>query len=778
MPLIPKRSFSIWRIQMMYRTAPCVRTLILTCSLFGSGFVAATGGHAENLIDIVPDEQVDSSVQLTPATIAGLVNLGGQNITRIDLEARSTDYAAKLTQTSEGPYVLTVNVPDGSTLDYAVSGLVYMDNYTTRMFLDKETVPVTNGDTTVHDLIIDSGYVRAELVADGCQVASSEIWAMKNDSSGYSKATTKRTTETTYRFPVQPNSGITVYGQVQLSTGQTHTLTSRQVDILPGQETAVSWELNCVPGQLGAIKHDVDYHMPIDYHMTYLYNEGSWSPYRTANHAGSTLFDNLAPSSWRMLTYSYWNNYQNLIAKEITDIATQSGETTSVVFDQYPGFVRGTLNLEGTHTLQDTSYAHIYAYGENGSYPSDGVFSRALANNVDGAFNLALPQGEYRAWVSAYSFYQPDNPADYLRSYMYMYDYSRRSDLLYIDAAQEIEGYGMSYETGAAVIKFSMADGGVFSSPYIVAKSYTYNDSGALDSYVYTTSYGYAGGDTVTMVGFPGTYEVEAWAYVDGSLTTFGKVEIEIVPGVKKVIDIGGPALDVMNPAAGAVFEASSVVVEGVATDDSGIERITVNGVDVQFVSTNNPDDEHEVIFSVEILLQEGENAIVTEATDTHGNLSSDNRTVSYALPDPVTEEEDVPQGIAGILDIKPGSCTNPFNVQAQGVLPVVLLGSEEFDVQAIDVASLTLNGVTPLRTVIDDAAALVAEGECENDFGDGTDDLIMKFDRQALAATLGEVADGETVTLELAGETVSGRAIEAGDSVRIIKKESKSGKK
>ncbi len=99
---------------------------------------------------------------------------------------------------------------------------------------------------------------------------------------------------------------------------------------MPGQDTVVSWELDCVSGELSAIQHDVDYHMPIDYHYTYLYNQGSWSPYRTERHDGSVFFDNLAPDTWRLYTYSYWNNYQNLIAKNIPDITTTTGKVTNV----------------------------------------------------------------------------------------------------------------------------------------------------------------------------------------------------------------------------------------------------------------------------------------------------------------------------------------------------------------------------------------------------------------------------------------------------------------
>jgi hypothetical protein len=48
-------------------------------------------------------------------------------------------------------------------------------------------------------------------------------------------------------------------------------------------------------------------------------------------------------------------------------------------------------------------------------------------------------------------------------------------------------------------------------------------------------------------------------------------------------------------------------------------------------------------------------------------------------------------------INIKPGSCPNPLNVKNKGVLPVAILGMEEFDVPMIDVASIRLEGVAPM---------------------------------------------------------------------------------
>lgn len=740
--------------------------VLLTASIAGIVLMTQPGpAPAENIVEIFPDETVDGSVQLTPGYIAGTFDIGDQDITRIDLGATGGDYSAKLYSNAEGPYKITVNVPQGSTLDYTVSATAWMESWQTRMFFKDRTVSVAEGDTSQLDYIVDSGYVTGQFLTDGCTISSSELWAVRDDQEGFSKATTKMGTQSTFRFPVQPNDNIKIYGQVQLSTGKTVNLTEKYVDILPGQDGVVTWEFDCAPCTLSSINHQVDYHLDVDYHYSYLYNQNSGSPYQVKQHQGSVLFDNLTPSTWRIYTATFWNNRQNLITKIFPSIETFAGQTTDVIFDQPPGFVTGKLSLKGTHTIEDTSYAHIYAYGLNADYPSYQVTSRALADNIDGSYRLALPYGDYRQYLTAFAFFNPEEGIEYQNSYMHMYDYSKLNETFFITSGQVISENDIGYETGAAVIKFSRADQGAFTSPYLVARSYSFDENNTTESFAYVHSRGYETADRVTMIGFPGTYEVEAWAYVDGSLTTFGKVEVEIISGVEKVVDIGGPLLNVTNPVAGDVFTEQAIIVSGTATDESGVAMITVNGEEALFTSTENPEDPNEVSFTIEIELAEGENPIVTIAADISGNESTDNRIVSYEVPEPVQVQA------GGLLDIKPGSCKNPFNVVSNGVLPVVLLGSPELNVTTIDPSGITLQGVPLLRYDINDVAAPDVEKNCDTDHPDGYTDLVLKFDSQAIVDAIGSVSDNDVVTLNFSALTRDGGEINAEDHVTIIKR-------
>jgi hypothetical protein len=112
-------------------------------------------------------------------------------------------------------------------------------------------------------------------------------------------------------------------------------------------------------------------------------------------------------------------------------------------------------------------------------------------------------------------------------------------------------------------------------------------------------------------------------------------------------------------------------------------------------------------------------------------------------------------------IDIKPGSDKNPLNVKENGVLPVAILGTENFEVFTIDPASIKLNGVAPIRSSYEDVSSP----------SDKILDLVLKFNVQDIVAKLGDVKDGDVVELTLTGELSEGTSIQGKDSITIISK-------
>ncbi|MGH9788108.1 MAG: hypothetical protein ACRD4U_05340 [Candidatus Acidiferrales bacterium] len=110
-------------------------------------------------------------------------------------------------------------------------------------------------------------------------------------------------------------------------------------------------------------------------------------------------------------------------------------------------------------------------------------------------------------------------------------------------------------------------------------------------------------------------------------------------------------------------------------------------------------------------------------------------------------------------IDIKPGSDPNSINLGAEGVIPVAILTTPEFDATTVDVSTLTLSG-----------AAVRLRGKSQNAKGledvdaDGDLDLVAQFDINEL-----ELTEGSTVAV-LQGKTLSGEDIIGTDSVRVVR--------
>ncbi|UCH85097.1 MAG: S8 family peptidase [Candidatus Latescibacterota bacterium] len=130
------------------------------------------------------------------------------------------------------------------------------------------------------------------------------------------------------------------------------------------------------------------------------------------------------------------------------------------------------------------------------------------------------------------------------------------------------------------------------------------------------------------------------------------------------------------------------------------------------------------------------------------------------------TAAADYSAGVTVNIDVRPGSCSNAFNPKSRGVLPVLLLGSDELDVRAVDIATLRLSGGAALRANVIDIAG---EGECSSPSPDGYDDLLVKFDLEEVAASVAPLTKGGTLTLTLSGELRDGTPIDGEDAVRIV---------
>ena len=168
----------------------------------------------------------------------------------------------------------------------------------------------------------------------------------------------------------------------------------------------------------------------------------------------------------------------------------------------------------------------------------------------------------------------------------------------------------------------------------------------------------------------------------------------------------------------------------------------------------------------------EGEGQVAYDLSDNgnHGQLGS---TPHVDDSDPAWVQSNAPVGICTNVpvDIKPGSCPNPLNVKSRGVLPVAVLGTQDVDVNDINVASIRLAGVAAIRSSFEDVASPLSdpnECECTTAGPDGYTDLTLKFRTQEIVEALGEVNHGDVLTVTLTGVLEDGTPIKAVDCIVV----------
>lgn len=271
----------------------------------------------------------------------------------------------------------------------------------------------------------------------------------------------------------------------------------------------------------------------------------------------------------------------------------------------------------------------------------------------------------------------------------------------------------------------------------------------------------------------------------DGRIFGMGSSLSEIDPISGEVTPIG--AIGIMI--AGADFHPVTGVLYG--AELSGSKRFgTINIETGEFTEIGTLDGTLNVIGSL-AFDPSGDKLYGTAFYDTGELFEIDPATAAVSNIVPITG--DVPQGMGFApvcgegggdcgqqpteltLVIKPGGCPNPLNPTSKGVLPMAILGGEGTDIDDIDLASIEINGVSPLRSNHEDVGGPAGETaencECVEGACDGILDLTLKFSTPEIVATLGPVSRGDIIELRLTGALHDGSTFEASECVVIVGK-------
>ena len=124
-------------------------------------------------------------------------------------------------------------------------------------------------------------------------------------------------------------------------------------------------------------------------------------------------------------------------------------------------------------------------------------------------------------------------------------------------------------------------------------------------------------------------------------------------------------------------------------------------------------------------------------------------------------------------IDIKPESCPNPFRANSHGWIPVAILGSDQFDVTEVDLASVRLEDVAPRQSDFEDVATPFGSTvksckDCTVKGPDGFLDLTLKFKAADLSKALGSSKNGSCHVLTLSGVLLDGTSFTGQDVIRF----------
>lgn len=594
---------------------------------------------AAALLLLQPTGVIAEDVWLNPGYINGFVAAEGVDIEYAYLKAVSGEFTAT-SYSPTGEFTLTVNTPIDGGYDYDTGGYFYADNRNDYLHFPHETVFVQDGQTTSLNFELTPGFIQGTVnTGEGCSLTDGRIYAgdetattnFVRDSINWIGSRTNIASDGTFLFPVVPGLNTTVAANITLSNGNNFNLETRTADILPGETITMDWSVECagLPGAIYGLigvngveditKHQVRARRSDS--SRYLYADIICSETEC-----SYELNNLAPGKYYMYPITEMNNSDDELyyprgAYDFTvDVVAGQAVRNDILTDA--AFINGNITLSGTKTIKDAVWAEVGSFGKYGSYSYAG-WGYDFVNILNGDFDLIVTEGDWQDSVSRFYFFQND-PEDYLRNYLYIYNYTTPHQSLL--AGETIENHQIEHQTGSVTVRYTVDNNGLLSYPSLTGRSVQGDGSN-----VYVYAYGLPDQTTegkVSFIAVPGTYDLKAEAYVGGSRTTFGELNIEVVYGGERDMDIGSPDLEVVSPQPEEYTDSTSILVAGTTTDEDGVASITVNGSETDFSSTNNPNDVNEVAYSTEVGLDPGPNTIEITVTDNLNKSITDTRSV------------------------------------------------------------------------------------------------------------------------------------------------------
>jgi hypothetical protein len=600
-------------------------------------------------------------VELNPAYLTGRLNVSNgayaDHVASLYVYASYYDSSAGTTISAntsgnpDGTYTLTLNAPaDGSARTYDLQVGGYLKNGF-QYLITADTLTVQKNQTYSRDFTLGIATLKVRISADNGLISS--WYAYWSPYEYPSKSYSPGASSVEENFEIPANQDLSwVWGSVSPSDTVNfgaYSLPSQSLaGVAPGATAVATWSIHFPPVvvvQTGTISGNIAISgIPSGFHLSYhwpvignfdpfIYSEGpfsypsmpvgnyspSWfqSSYYKNNADGTSQSMSMQwPLSWLIPGYPNPDHFT---------LTAGGNYVMDIVQTAYLAEV--AMNVTGTVATSDLtgSNARLYTISGSDGNPYTYGYSGGNAQSV----LVAGAAGDYRLY---YGFQINKTAADGT-FYNCGFDYypSQTSAGQVTLSAAGTASVSADLPTGTVTIKFSSTDGSLVASPYISGSASIADPADNLSGSANITAYGPSTAlaeNSVTFVGMPGTYTLNASAYVNGSNVTFSPKTVIVIEGVHTVLEINGPSLTVNSPIPETYTTDAQATVAGTADDDSGVASVTVNGGPVTLASTGDPSRPNEVSFNTTIPLANGVNKIVVEALDTAGKQALDTRFV------------------------------------------------------------------------------------------------------------------------------------------------------
>jgi hypothetical protein len=529
------------------------------------------------------------------------------------------------------------------------------------MSMNRKTTFVGIGETSVVDFSVTPGYVEGTITVQGAEIYEGNIalYVYNQEEHRPYVASTKISSDGTYRLPVYPHLNYEIYGDVNTNLG-IYGLESKFVDVLSGQTSVVNWEIifdSSISGEVLITGVNLDYVRVQGY--------GPHGSYRvtTLNTEGDYVFNDLVPGIWGIYVEVYDRETDYLVGYRDIDYYTFAkqyidlGMSEDVIqdFTFVPGFIEGDIFSEDSSAAVDLYYHELHAkpidyIGANWAWTEERDFDMNNEYTID----------HYDLFVSPYDWTIDNLYLWFVYDYYPGWDTRSTLSLSYAQyprpyiSVEEDETYieDLDLETGKITPTLKVATGEAFRWPVVwgsYEKSGEYRGNLDVRSDVRDITEA-----VLTFHAVEGTYDLRGRANVQGATTYFGRMKVVVGPGDIIEIDPDAPIVNIITPTGNSETTESCVTVTGTVTDESEISVFTVNGNTVQIGADDS--------FSTEVCgLVKGENIIEVYAEDEHGNSVLIERTVILINTPPVASLPDSYTVIEGTeIVFNAGGSTDP----------------------------------------------------------------------------------------------------------------------